>query len=521
MLEATTSATAPRSLRAAARSTTLLVAGGMLLFYGSLSPGSIRSMGYGDEEARAMAHLLGTLSSWAHLQPASMVPAVTRHGLVGVLLELPFGALGAVLKGVHPLLAEAPLAAVPIVATTVLVALLFVWIRELTGDERWAWLLAVGGGIGTMLWPYAYLGMETTQSLFLLLAAAIALRPVGATVSGAPRRDHPVLFALCAGVATAVKTTGLFVLPAVVFLAWREVRRAPTGRERRRRLLLCAIVIGALPLANWLAMTLYLPPAGIAASLRSLLVVDPLAYVFHLLGFLAGANKGLIVYAPVAVVGLFGAAAALRRHRDVAVFALLAGAGLAAGYALFAVWTEETWGPRYLHSAVAPLILLVAAARGHRAPRLRRDGVVWAALGAGLVVNALGVAVYYGTLEVAMTAAGEDTLAAIQYDPAWNPVRFDAWVIGEWLRDPAAAALRPHRYKVARHWWYQRPAGATDKEVDIGALARPQPFLLRFWGASPPGLRWVPPLLLLGLLTGSGLLAAAARRVFRSAGARR
>jgi hypothetical protein len=504
----------PAGAMPAARPALLLFAG-LLLVYGALSPGAIHSMGYGDEELAAAGALVDAVAAWARLEPASLAPAVTRHGIVGLLVQLPFAALGRPLGGLHPLLGEAPLALVPVLATALLVLVVFAWSRDATGSGAWAFLLAVAAGFGTLLWPYAYLGMETTQSLALLVAGWLALRPPRATDASAPRPERVWPFALAAGVALGVKSTGIFLLPAVAYLAWRVAARLPAGSRRRRRLLGIAAVVLAVRAVGWLTMAVYLPPGRIAAAAGGLLDVGPIVVPLRLAGFLAGGNKGLLVYAPVAVLALLGCRAAACRRRPEVVFALLSFAGLALGFSLLLPWSEETWGPRYLHSAVAPLVVALGVCRGWRPPSLRRDAVLCLAVLAGVAVNALGVAVYYGTLHGVMTTAGESSLAAIQHDPAWNPVRFHAWVLGEWLADPEAAPGRPHPWVVERFWWYERPAGEGPVVVDVADRVRPQPFLLRFWHRPPPGLGWVPEALLLALLAGLGLLAWCARLVAR------
>ena len=62
------------------------------------------------------------------------------------------------------------------------------------------------------------------------------------------------------------------------------------------------------------------------------------------------------------------------------------------------MWSDETWGPRYLHSALGPLVLCFAASRRSRPLHLRTEAPLAAAVLLGLGVSFLGTLFYYGSL---------------------------------------------------------------------------------------------------------------------------
>src|SRR5207253_5615063 len=107
--------------------------------------------------------------------------------------------------------------------------------------------------------------------------------------------------------------------------------------------------------------------------------------------------------------------------------------GLMIGSAVVSWWSEETWGPRYLHSAVAPLLLCLAAARRDRPFRLKREVPLAALAGCGLFVSFLGVTFYYGLLHRAALASTRSNLETIQNDPGWNHVRFNLELLRTWI----------------------------------------------------------------------------------------
>ena len=109
----------------------------------------------------------------------------------------------------------------PVLLSALLITLIFVWSRRLTGSAGWAALLALGTAFATMIWPYAYIGLETTQSVFLLAAGWLALEEP--STRSWPRT---LAFAISAAIAVSAKSTGAFLVPAVLFLISRYFARA-------------------------------------------------------------------------------------------------------------------------------------------------------------------------------------------------------------------------------------------------------------------------------------------------------
>ena len=94
--------------------------------------------------------------------------------------------------------------------------------------------------------------------------------------------------------------------------------------------------------------------------------------VFHperilngLWGLLVGANRGLIWYCPIALIGLSGFPAFFRSRKRAAV--TLAGVGVLAAI-LYSMWTQwdggAGWGPRYLVPFLFTLLIPAAFWKG-------------------------------------------------------------------------------------------------------------------------------------------------------------
>jgi hypothetical protein len=206
------------------------------------------------------------------------------------------------------------------------------------------------------------------------------------------------------------------------------------------------------------------------------------------LSFFGSANKSLLIFAPVVALSLLRLPQAYRAKPRLVIFALLVLGGLAGGYSLVTVWAEETWGPRYLHSAIAPLVICLAATSSITEPH-RHTGnwlsdmkklALAAAL--GLLVNLPCALVAYTGLHLAATNSSRSTLTALQYDPAFNHVRFNYRLLGLWLAAKFGRAQQPALWPPPPAWWFAKPLDAApEKVVDLRQWATPQSVILRGW----------------------------------------
>ena len=86
--------------------------------------------------------------------------------------------------------------------TAGLMVLVFLWLRKI--PTPWmSLLLTLTGAFATMLWPYAYIGLETKQSFFILLVGYLAL------ANGKIRSWRGlVLFGIAGGLSLTIKGYG-------------------------------------------------------------------------------------------------------------------------------------------------------------------------------------------------------------------------------------------------------------------------------------------------------------------------
>jgi hypothetical protein len=363
-------------------------------------------------------------------------------------------------------------------------------------------------GFCTILWPYAYIGLETKQSLFLLVAAFVAMEH---------RRPESWLaattFAVSSAFAIGAKSTGTFLLPVFGFLVWeysRRVRLAHVSAGRSRGLVaLAAFVPIAGFLANSYARSFFWRDWGGSASfIQFWLVTDPLTPALNVAAFLGSPNKGLWVFSPICLVACYAIPRAWTTRPRLVLFAVLTLAGLAGGFSLLRNWADETWGPRYLHASICPLLLALVAA--YPRPGTGTRTVLGVAAALGLAAAVLGVLFPYGALPAAATMTGQNTLEGYQGDIGLNHLRFNAQLLGAW-RHPEQS----HAWGAKKQWFYEAPADALPpKSVDLRVFSTPQPVLVRHLFTPKPGIiGWVWGGYLACLLAGLVLLAVAALRM--------
>jgi hypothetical protein len=454
---------------------------GVFLLLLSFSPGSIREMGYTGQDLRACNQLLASAGETLTLRPVTPPTQWSRNGVLSLLPHVPFLLASRLFFGNDPIRENQVVAFEPVLATSLLLLVMFLWGRRLCSSELWSLGLTLAAGFSTLLWPYAYIGLETTQSLFLLCAAYLAIE------SGPPRRwPRTLLFAACCVMALTAKSTGAFLIPAVAFLICGYFRRPQSaasgeaGVSRGKLVVVVVAVAGLFFLNYWTRTFFWARFGGTRVFLSHWLVRDPIAYLSNLLSFFGSPNKGLVFYAPAALLSLWLLPRVMTQNRPLALFALLTLFGLAGGFSLLKDWSDETWGPRYLHSALAPLFLCLAA--GLREPSVRRK-LRWPLAGlaaAGLSISFLGVLFYYGSLHQVCLSASQSTLEALQGDPVWNHARFNARLMRILSRRLGRSETPAETWVPAHIWFLKPPPGSPPAPtVDLAPYARPQPLILR------------------------------------------
>lgn len=453
---------------------------GLFLLFASLSPLYFRRMGYMEEEFIAAKQVITKAAGIVTGRDAAI--EWPRHGAMPVMTHVPFVAAGRLVFGSSLEWQDRMFAMEPLVLSAGLLTILFVWARRLGASRGFAGVLTLAAGFATVIWPYAYFGMEPPQSFFLLAAAFIAI---------CHRRvswGAVVLLAITTGLAASVKSTGVFLLPALAYANWVFFRDSIRENIRAAfpKVFAAALIAGAIILLSAYSRSLFwVPRGGTSPYLNLWLGRDPITWLINVTGFLTSPNKGLFAFVPLALFSAAQIPSLIRKRSDVAIFAFLVTAAVAGGYPLFLVWSDETFGPRYFHCAMAPLILCIAEAyRGRERKALRHPGFV-AALIAGFLVSSLGALFSYGHMQTVATHSGQATLQNFQSNPVWNHVRFNARLLSVWMSRREVLWTPEQMWIGERPAWVPPPSAVNltaIRNVNQQEVARPQAFVLYSWG---------------------------------------
>lgn len=469
----------------------------LTFFYLSLTPGTIEGQGYNRENLIAANQIVTNVFNTFTGRPLLKVEW-TRHGFVEPLFHLPFATASRVLPG-DPVKWTGRLAVLqPILATAILCALVLIWAYRLTESLRWGVLLAACAGLGTMLWPYVYIGLETTQSLALLLVAFIVL-------GREPKKSwsEALLFAVACAVTVTVKLNGVFLAPAVVFLIFEyfaglgQIRHSAAEnadpaqslkktlrRTYRLKLAVVLTTIAVFYALNHLAKSRYW--AGMDAGVSyffDILTDSPLTAAMQAFAYFGSPNKSLFLFCPVLALSFLSLGKAWRQQPRIVILTLLTLGGLIGGFSITRVWADETWGPRYLHATIAPLILCLAASCSAIRFQWRQTFSVVILMLAGMAISLQGSLFAYDLLHKASIESSQSTLEKIQHDLRLNHQQFNWQLFKIWV----GGTSQSKNWPAPTRWWFVKPDDAPpEKTIDLSKFARPQTLLAQSWKESSP-----------------------------------
>jgi hypothetical protein len=342
-----------------------------------------------------------------------------------------------------------------------------------------------------MLLPYSYIGLETTQSFFVILSAYLAL--------GMEKRRSilsVLIFGFACSAAISVKSNGIFLTPAIIYLIYCYFFRGDKAtlsvlRMDATRILTVIAITASVFFANrYYSSKYWASYGGGSGYFFSLLADNPLRMGFQLLSYFGSVNKSLFIYAPLTALAFFTLPRAYRDNPRAVVFAVLTLAGMAGGFSLTYMWADETWGPRYLHEAILPLTICFASAKSNAGKlrsgfRWRVEAPLLAAAILGAIISFLGSFYYYGALHIAAMKVSQPSLESLQYDPRMNHIEFNARLLKIWVGGRVGEVNNPENWPSHYNWWFQKPSDiAEEKSYDLRQLAIPSPLIAKGWESS-------------------------------------
>ena len=353
--------------------------------------------------------------------------------------------------------------------SAIIVWLIYRFAVGLSGSPRTAVLIAILGGVGTMLWPYAVIGMEPVQTFLCLAAAWLTYR---FRQLGSPM--HLVGAALAIALLfQAKRASPILIPPLLLYVGYVVLERRRGGRVATVLTLgaLASLLAVSVAVSIWLNSKRHLD-GGAVTQLAALTRNGWLPAGLY--GFLFSAGKSLFLYNPSALLGLLTFPAFYRRHRPEAVlFAALVSIPYVF-FSMFRWWGEETWGPRYLHVTVPFVLLFLTGSDWSQLWSHRRRIALMAALGVGAAVQVLGLLFWYGEYHTLLNAAKLNTLEGMQYDPRLSHLWINLRLA--WSTISMHILGRPVFLDYAPQYWFTAPPEyqlvAQPRHIDLQPFAR-------------------------------------------------
>lgn len=385
--------------------------------------------------------------------------------------------------------------------------------RRRGASRRMGVLLALALGLGTTCLTYARSSYsEALQTLGMLLL-------VERTLAQSQARSRWGMAGLGAAAGVLLNAKLIYapvLLICAVYLLLCEQRRAPRDylgfvRDASFGLLSFLPFCAVLLWHNWLKTG---SPWVSGYQIQDGIFSGDLAT--GLFGLLFSPGKGLFFYAPPLLLGACGIRAALRRYPAESLLLIAIIAVVTLLNARFRAWHGDyCWGPRYL-VPVMPLILLLSlpwlpTALSSEPWRRLRQTALATVLTAGLLVQILGC-LFYWDFYIRILIAVKDGSGAPgwfhnelghgHFIPSFSPLRGHLWMLSHlWRKDPDMDRDAP--------WKWVAP-----QRVDL--LSHYQALRVDWWfldwQRQPGGAPLGSGLVLLGLLGGGTLFAAAALR---------
>jgi hypothetical protein len=380
----------------------------------------------------------------------------SRTGLTQPLLEAPLIAVGRVMDrislGRHTQRYVNMLVLLfdPLMASIAMMAVFgFLMLRGMS--RRRAILTTVLCGAASIAWPYAKIGMETTLMATLALAFCAC-----AWANQEPRPVRLAIAGFAAGAAAASKPYGVVLVLGLLPLI------GPALLDLQSRSRIKAVGAAGVPLLGWIVAIGWYNAyrTGSVTNFGNPFYSEWLATPINAVGMFVSPGKGLLLYSPLAVLGLLGLRMLWRSDRPLARAILVTVIGNTLVLAASSQWGDETWGARYL--VPSAWLLVVPIGWWATTPRRRRWTQVVATV--AVAIQLVGVLVAYPVgAQGASRLSGEDVYpyggahpsharAAYGPDgPRWipevSPLLFQTEVVLAWVKEKLTGTGFVVRYR--------------------------------------------------------------------------
>jgi hypothetical protein len=280
---------------------------------------------------------------------------------------------------------------------------IYAWCRLRACSLKVSVAVSLVVGLGAGMLPFASTGFAEVA-----LALAIVVGMIGLSATSRQWNWGPVVVGAAVGAAIVTRDDSI-----VLIAPWLVGGALLVGAAGRRTILIVRMFLGGLPfLALWAwynAVRYGLPwKVGYDGVVRF-----NHSFLAGLYGLLASPGKGLILYAPVVVVGICGLVPAWRRDRTITVVAALLIISRIVFFAPYWGWYGGGgFGPRYVLPAV-PVLALGIMEVG------RKFGQLPAPFKFGTIVLA-GLSIFIGFVGGAVSYESNSMYTALSKEPTFH-----------------------------------------------------------------------------------------------------
>ena len=268
-------------------------------------------------------------------------------------------------------------------------SVIFLLLKKLFNNARAALLISALIAIGSMIWPYANIGMEYQATLFLALTlfALVCYEQSGKGL---------IWVGLSLGLLTTAKSYDILLfIPAAAYVLWilkqkGQIKKIFNFAFLAAFFLPTFLLFGLTALGNWLVYKSFAGTYSLSAEFQITAWWEGFYGLFFSIG------KSMFTFNPLLIITVLFWPKFLKEHKKPAYFILLNLFLLLIVNAPLIYWTDETWGPRKLLPIIPllhlPLICLL--------PQLKKKllAMVFVIFVAGAAyVQFLGAAYFYGT----------------------------------------------------------------------------------------------------------------------------
>lgn len=393
---------------------------------------------------------------------------IQRAGLGAVLLYLP----ASVFFELFGLSDITYLSFVPVFYSALSVMIIFFLVYYLAKNKYLSLVTVVAVGLGSVVWPYAIIGVEyaTTFYLLLLLLTLILWRKNKASLW---------LVGVIFGLLAIARSYGpVFGLPVVVYVA--IVLNTERGLFNRQNISKFTELLLPSALIFFSALGLkYISLGTLSGSYSVAHEFQIETWWTGIYGSLFSFGKGIFFYSPLLIFVPFSFSKFYRKYKASSWFILSSFLLLFLINSPFKFWSDETWSSRKLVPVVVLSHLLLVPWFKHILTQQKSDFVIWCkkvvtilCLVVAVYVQVLGISYNLGNQLAVLRKNNLDSLEKMRYIPQFSHLSINSEMFLSYL------GISNGKIEYKENSWFRWTLGKQDvifhdKQLNLKPYSQP------------------------------------------------